>query len=510
MYILTADQHRSLDQATITKEGISSEELMERAATAFTYAFSRSYPSRKQTIVIIAGSGNNGGDGLVAARVLTQMGYDVEFYLPEIGTPSQDNQLNQVKARNVGLELHPLREGSSFPQFPEGAILVDALFGTGLSRPITGYWAELICYLNKCPLRRVAIDLPSGLMADAPSPEPVFQADRTFTLGYPKLCLFSPTNTAYLGDWTLIPFRLAHNAVEKIVGEHARTTPQLNTQEELAPLLHRRKANDHKGTFGHVLLYGGKFGSMGAAVITGRAILRTGAGMLTCHVPRSGYEIMQISFPEAMCEVDAHRYHATEVGGLERYTTLAIGPGLGTEALTEKALRKLLTNYDRPVVLDADGLNLISRHPDLLKSIPENSILTPHPKEFARLFGHTENDFDRWELQREMARKYRVVLLLKTGYTSIATPDGQFFFNPTGNPGMGTAGMGDALTGVLAGLLAQGYPPEVAARLGVYLHGLAGDLAAKSLGQESLLAEDLVSHLGKAFGYLRSVDSATA
>jgi hydroxyethylthiazole kinase-like uncharacterized protein yjeF len=509
MYILTANQHRSLDQATMRQEGISSGELMERAATAFAYAFSRSFPSRKPTIVMLVGPGNNGGDGLVAGRVLTQMGYDVEIYLAEISKPSQDNQINRIKAKNIGLDLHPLKEGDSFPQFPDGAILVDGLFGTGLSRPIAGYWADFISYLNRCPQTRVAIDLPSGLMADGPSPEPIFRADQTFTLGYPKLCLYAPENTKYLGNWTRVPFQLAQKAVETIVGDDAQQTPRQLTLEEVGPLLRSRSANDHKGTFGHVLLYAGSFGSMGAAVITGRAILRTGAGLLTCHVPRSGYEIMQISFPEAMCEVDAHRYHATEVGPLHRYNTIAIGPGLGTEALTEAALCALLKNFHHPVIIDADGLNLIARNPSLLNCIPENSILTPHPKEFERLFGKTPDNFARWELQRKMAQKHRIILLLKTGYTSIALPDGRLLFNPTGNPGMGTAGMGDALTGVLAGLLAQGYPPEATAKLGVYLHGLAGDLAANTLGEESLLAEDLVNYLGRAFRHIRSTTTTT-
>ncbi|MTB53090.1 NAD(P)H-hydrate dehydratase [Lewinella sp. W8] len=509
MYILTAQQHRSLDQATISRHGISSEDLMERAATAFTEAFIQSLSGRQPTIIIVAGSGNNGGDGLVAARLLHQRGYTVKIYLAEISAPSQDNLANQEKATRAGLILHPIEENGPLPNFPKDAILVDALFGTGLSRPITGYWAELIHHLNQLPLRRVAIDLPSGLMADGPSQEPIFRAHHTFTLGYPKLCLYAPANTDYLGDWSRVSFQLADDAVPEIVGEANQPTPRQSTAAELAPLLRPRRANDHKGTFGHVLLYAGSFGSMGAAVLTGRAILRTGAGLLTCHVPRSGYEIMQISFPEAMCEVDAHRYHATEVGPLDRYTTLAIGPGLGTEALTEAAFGKLLTRYDRPIVVDADGLNLLARNPSLMEHLPANSILTPHPKEFERLFGQTDDDFARWELQREMARTHQVILLLKTGYTSIALPDGRLYFNPTGNPGMGTAGMGDALTGVLAGLLAQGYSPEQAALLGVYLHGLAGDLAASELGQESLLAEDLINYLGQAFRGLRSADPTT-
>ncbi|MEO0734210.1 MAG: NAD(P)H-hydrate dehydratase [Bacteroidota bacterium] len=278
--------------------------------------------------------------------------------------------------------------------------------------------------------------------------------------------------------------------------------------EVLQRHLKPRGANDHKGTFGHALLLAGAFGSMGAAIIAGRAILRSGAGKLTCHVPRSGYEIMQIGFPEAMCSIDPHRYRTTEVGDLDGYQVIAAGPGLGTEAMTAAALADVLERTDQPMVLDADALNIIAEQPDLLDLVPRHSILTPHPKEFSRLFGQADHDFARWQVQRKLAREKGIYIVLKTGYTAIATPAGDLYLNPTGNPGMATAGTGDALTGVITGLLAQGYVPEVAATLGVYLHGLAGDLAADELGQEFLLAEDVVQHLGKAFAHLRATGSS--
>ncbi|MEL7159348.1 MAG: NAD(P)H-hydrate dehydratase, partial [Bacteroidota bacterium] len=268
--------------------------------------------------------------------------------------------------------------------------------------------------------------------------------------------------------------------------------------------LRRRGANDHKGTYGHAFLLAGAFGSMGAAIIAGQAILRSGAGKLTCHVPRSGYEIMQIGFPEAMCSVDPHRYRTTEVGDLSNYQVIAAGPGLGTEAMTAAALADVLRRTDRPMVLDADALNIIGERPELLDLVPRHSILTPHPKEFSRLCGAADNDFARWQVQRKLASERGIYVVLKTGYTAIATPAGDLYLNPTGNPGMATAGTGDALTGVITGLLAQGYLPEVATTLGVYLHGLAGDLAAAELGQEFLLAEDVVNYLGKAFAHLRA------
>ena len=334
--------------------------------------------------------------------------------------------------------------------------------------------------------------MPSGLRADEPSDGAIFKAHRTLSLGHPKLALFSPTNTAYLGEWELVEFPLA---------EPDPTEPktEMLTGRGIASLLKRRHANDHKGTFGSALLIAGAYEKMGAAVISARAVLRGGAGLVTVHVPRVGYEIMQISFPEAMCIVDDHRYHFTSAGDTDGFDTIGIGPGIGTKDMTARAVCELVGNYPKPMVIDADALNILSKHPDHLRDVPENSILTPHPKEFERLFGTTPDDFTRWEVQRKQARELRCVVLLKTGYTSIATPDGDLYFNTTGNPGMGTGGTGDALTGLLTGLLAQGYSSAVAARVGVHLHGLAGDLAAEQLEQESLLAEDVVSHFGKAF-----------
>ncbi|MEM9528368.1 MAG: NAD(P)H-hydrate dehydratase, partial [Bacteroidota bacterium] len=332
----------------------------------------------------------------------------------------------------------------------------------------------------------------------------VLRAERTISLGLPKMALFAPANTLALGEWEVAPFRMEpSDLVDNYLTEPNALEAYLIEPKPLAKLIKKRNANDHKGSFGHALLLAGSFGKMGAAVIAGRAVLRAGAGLITCHVPRSGYEIMQISFPEAMCTVDAHRYRMTEVGDLAAYRTIGAGPGLGTEAMTAAALRDVLTRYDQPMVLDADVLNIISQEPNLLELVPKNSILTPHPKEFERLCGTTEDDFARWRVQVKFAKSQGVYLVLKTGYSAVATPTGLLYLNPTGNPGMGTAGAGDALTGILTGLLAQGYAPEAAATVGVYLHGLAGDLAAEDLGQEFLLAEDIVSYLGKGFQVLK-------
>ncbi|WP_420460666.1 NAD(P)H-hydrate dehydratase [Neolewinella sp.] len=502
MEVLTAEQHRALDAATLAEQGITSLQLMERAATAWATAFMVHFPRKDREIVVVAGPGNNGGDGLVIARLLRFEAYSVRIVYVDLAPASPDNLANQRRAKDVGVPLRSWIPGDPLPQLPPDSLLVDALFGTGLSRPLTGKVAELIEQLNSDEsLTRVAVDLPSGLYTDAPAEGAVLKAHRTLSLGYPKLALFAPADAEYLGKWELVNFSLSANYVPGAQVQH-----YMLRAAEVARLLRLRSSSDHKGTFGHALLVAGAYGKMGAAVICARSVLRGGAGLVTTHIPRSGYQIMQISFPEAMCSVDIHKYHFTSVEVSDRYATVGVGPGLGQDEATAKGLAKLLADYRQPMVIDADALNLIAAH-NWLDRIPQGSILTPHPREFERLFGQTSDDFARWEVQRQRAVSLGLVILCKTNHTSIATPDGKVYFNTSGNPGMGTGGTGDALTGLLAGLLAQGYDPGTAARLGVYLHGLAGDLAAEELEQESLLAEDLVSHLGPAFRHLHRLRS---
>jgi NAD(P)H-hydrate epimerase len=499
MRILSANQHRALDKATMIAEKISSLQLMERAATAFTRALvgipGITDTSGRAKIIIFCGTGNNGGDGLVTARLLHGRGIKVRVIQPMIGTRSGDNATNYKRLKSLGLSILDLNEGDPLPTIPAGSVIIDALFGTGLSRPVEGYWAKLIEHLNEANAQRFAIDLPSGLPTEGPPTGAVIRADRTLSLGYPKLALFSPHNTRYLGEWELVDFGLNDVFVAKeLDGKY-----HLTTSAEVKKLLKVRHRNDHKGTFGHALLVAGSYGTVGAAVIAARAIMRAGAGKLTCHLPGCGYQIMQTAFPEAMCRADKAERCITKVQAPAEYETVGVGPGLGQDPRTAKMLENLLRQCERPLVIDADALNLLAEHPDWWDLVPRGSILTPHPKEFERLFGKTEDDFARWRVQAEVAESRGIVLLLKTGYTSVATPGGELYFNDTGNPGMGTAGTGDALTGVLTGLLARGYDPVDAARLGVWLHGRAGDLAVRKTGMESLVAGDLVDHLGEAF-----------
>lgn len=500
MKIATAEQIRALDQATIERESITSLELMERAAGACYYhLLGDLYQDNATNVALFCGPGNNGGDGWVLARLIHTSNFPVTVYDCQIGKRSPDNEANFLRFQKEHPELVvTINEGDKLPEL-KYSIIIDALFGSGLNRPLTGYWATLIEHINQANAKRYAVDIPSGMFADQYSDGAIINADFTYSFELPKLAFFAPSYAPFLGEVSVISIGLDQDFIEAMPVKQSQLMAA-----DLKASLHHRHSFDHKGTFGHALIIAGSYGKIGAATLSARAALRAGAGLVTVHLPKCGYEIMQIGFPEAMCQIDRHRYIFTQApDDLTPYQTIGIGPGLGQDTTTAAALHELLQRYDRPLVIDADALNILGKNPTWLKLLPPHSILTPHPKEFERLFGKTENDFQRWELQLAKARELNVIIVLKTAKTSIATPDGYLYFNSTGNPGMGTAGTGDVLTGIITGLLAQSYPPLLAAQLGVFLHGLAGDIAAERTEQESLLASDVIECLGAGFKELR-------
>ena len=501
MKILSAEQIRQLDAYTINNEPISSIDLMERASQTFVQWFTERFPDEDQPILIFCGIGNNGGDGLAVARLLFHRFYEAEVYRCQISTSvSEDFQTNLDRLPpHRSVPVHVIEKDDSFPEIPENAIIIDAIFGSGLNRQVKGYWAKLLAYLNGHSNLKVAIDIPSGVFADRHSGEVTFQADYTFSFELPKLAFLVPENQDSVGDWTVGSIGLHKAFIKKVA------TPYHYLDKTLASkMLRLRKRYDHKGTFGHALLIMGGYGKVGAAVLAARACLRSGVGLVSIHAPKCAYEILQISVPEAMISVDRHQFYLSEIPNLTPYRAIGVGCGLDQKKTSREALTALLEKTSSPLVLDADALNIIASTPYLFEKIPKGSILTPHPKEFERLFGKTANDFDRNDLQREKAQELGVVLVLKGANTCIADPEGHCYFNSTGNPGMATGGSGDVLTGIITGLLAQGYIPREAALLGVYLHGLAGDLAAGQLQHESLIASDIVEQLGRAFQKLHS------
>ena len=504
MKILSAAQTRALDQATILEQGISSTELMERAAGAFAeWFFGQFDQAEASEILVLCGPGNNGGDGLSTARILHQAGYAVRVALLPAGKYSPDWQRNRQRLPAAV----PVADFSAtqLPAIPTGAVVIDALFGSGLSRPLTGLAAAVVAHLNTARAHVIAIDLPSGLFADQPQPNgdgPVVKATRTVGFGAPKLAFLLPQNAAFMGEWHVEDIGLS----EQFIAE-AATPWHYTDAAAVAGALPARPKFSHKGTFGHALLLAGSRGKMGAAVLAAGACLRGGVGLLTASIPGSGYDILQISQPEAMCLPDPQPDFISELPDLQPYQAVGMGPGLGQHAASLAVLRQLLAAaapsptrpHPLPLVLDADVLNLLGQHRELLPLLPKNTVLTPHPKEFERLTEPARDDYHRLELLRDFAQAHRCLVVLKGAYTCLATPTGELHFNSTGNPGMATGGSGDVLTGLLLALRAHaGLPAFEAVRLGMYAHGRAGDLAAAETGHAGLVAGDIVRHIGPA------------
>lgn len=492
--ILPASKIKALDAYTIEKGSIASIDLMERACRAFVNWYVAHF-NEHQIVGIICGTGNNGGDGLGVARMLQEMGYVLKVWVIRGSAPvSGDFTTNLDRAHKSKIEIIEI-EGTGENLFlTDRNVLIDALFGSGLSRPVAGVYEQVIGAVNKIDAVKVAIDIPSGLMADSPSDGISIRADFTVSFQLPKLCFFLPQYHSIVGDWTLVDIGLNKDFIKESPSSYFYIT-----QKDPRKLIRRRTKFEHKGDFGHALIVAGSFGKMGAAILASRAALRAGLGLLSVHVPREGYSILQTSVPEAMATVDAHSAFFTEVPETSKYSTIGIGPGLGNDEKTVKAFATLLKGFKKPMVIDADGLNILAENRELFDVVPGGSILTPHPKEFERLVGKWSNDFERLEKQKQLASRLKSVVVLKGAYTSIASPDGNVCFNSTGNPGMATGGTGDVLTGILTGLMAQQYDAFDAAKLGVYLHGLAGDLAVPELGMNSLIASDLIHFLPSAF-----------
>lgn len=502
--IISAQQTRELDKYTIINEPIASIDLMERAALAcskwFMTKFNRSFP-----VYIFAGTGNNGGDAIAIARILHKYGYVVHLYVI-FGKFSVDNEINQQRFKLCcNAQLEYIYSTNEFPNFEPKAIIVDGIFGSGLSKPISGLYSDLIDLLNKADAIRVAIDIPSGLM-DTDNPflqnsdqilrNMCFMAHFTLAIETPFLSMLLPENFMFTGYWTALSIQLDQIFLQQL------ETPYFLLQEtDIASKLKIRKKFDHKGTFGHLFLAAGRKGSLGAALLAAKAALKAGAGLVTAHVPSNAMTVFQTALPEAMIHLDLNDDIITDFSANINYTAVAIGPGIGLHIKTKMALVSFLQQNDKPLVIDADGLNLLAEIPEFFALLSENTILTPHPKEFDRLFGQHSNTMGRIKTQQEISKKLSIIIVLKGAHTSISDSFGNVFFNVTGNPSMAKGGSGDVLTGIIGAFLAKSYPALDSARLAVYLHGLAGDFALKKHSSESVLASDIIHGISAAFRY---------
>ena len=497
MEILSAAQLRAWDNYTIKHEPVASIDLMERAAVkCVDWILKKDWQDNH--FRVFSGKGNNGGDGLAIGRMLLNSGFNVTFYILEFGKPgSNDFQANLQRLHEIAnTDIHFLQSKAIFPSIQKDDIVVDALFGSGLNKSLTGLAEELVLHINASEATVVSIDMPSGLFIEQSSlGNAVIKANYTLTFQSYKQGLLVQENADFIGDVTLLDIHLHPAYLQQV-----SFADQLLDEKEIRKIFRPRKQFSHKGTFGHALIAGGSYGKVGAVVLATKSCMATGAGLTTSLVPKCGYVVLQSTAPEAMTLVDEEEQFLSSLpADIDRFNAIGIGPGMGTKPETQKLLSFVIRRYQKPMVIDADGLNCLAQNEELLSQLPSNSILTPHPKEFDRLFGDHKNDFERIAKAKAKAKELRAVIVLKSHHTLIATPNGDAFFNSTGNAGMAKGGSGDVLTGILTSLLAQAYEPSDAAKLGVYIHGWAGDIAAKLHSAEAMLPSHLIACLENVF-----------
>ena len=502
MKIFTSAQIHELDKYTIEHEPISSIDLMERAAEAIARSIADEWGAATP-VVVFAGPGNNGGDALAVARLLSGRGYSVSAFLfNTTGRLSADCATNKERLAALGgVQFVEVTQEFDPPQLEAGTLVVDGLFGSGLNKPLAGGFASLVKYINASPATVVSIDVPSGLMGEDNTYNVranTIRADLTLTLQQPKLSFLFAENQQYVGRFKTLDIGIS---AEGIASSDARY--RIVEEAEVRSLVKGRDDFAHKGSMGSALLVAGSCGMAGASVLAARACLRSGVGKVTVHTPRCNNLAVQVAVPEAVVQLDPEEAFFSEAVDTERFTALAIGPGLGLEEATAIALIAQLRSTQCPIVADADALNILANHRAWLQQLPRGIVMTPHPKEFDRMAGHCADSYERLVKASDMAARLGAYIIIKGHYSALCLPDGHVAFNPTGNAGMATAGSGDVLTGVIAALLARGYSQADACVAGMYIHGLAGDLAAADLGRESLVAGDIVRYLPQAFRKLQ-------
>ncbi len=500
MKIFTSTQIHELDKYTIEHEPVSSLQLMERAARAITRSIEAEW-SNRTPVIVFAGPGNNGGDALAVARMLSEDNYGVTVYLFNIHNKLSADCAANKKRLQDGKKVKQFTEitvNFDPPTLSEDTLVIDGLFGSGLNKPLAGGFASLVKYLNSSQATIVSIDIPSGLMCEDNTyniSSNILHAHLTLTLQQKKLAMLLADCQKYLGRVKVLDIRLSPEYIRQTDCRY-----RILEEDDIRPLLKQRDDFAHKGSMGHALLIAGSYGMSGAAILAARACLRSGVGKLTVNTPKRNYDIMQTSVPEAVLQMDVEETVFSRPVDTDPYTAMGIGPGLGTGENTAIALIAQIRRNTCPMVLDADAINILGAHRAWMQQMPEGIILTPHPKEFDRLTGYASGcDYERLSKACELAEHLQAYIILKGHYSALCLPNGNVEFNSTGNSGMATAGSGDVLTGIITALLARGYDKADACRTGMYLHGLSGDLAAKELGKESLIASDIIDYLPKAF-----------
>jgi NAD(P)H-hydrate epimerase len=498
MIILSAEQTRLADTYTIENEPIASIDLMERASTSFVETFYQNHDP-KDKIAVVCGTGNNGGDGLAISRILIDKGYNVQSFIVQVQAGGSDDfkinftRLEELSATTI------ISDTKEIPVFKEYKTIIDALFGSGLTRAVTGLHAEVINAINATVSTEViSVDIASGLFVDKPNETDdqgaIVNANSTISFQLPKLSFFIPENYQHVGHWQVVDIGLTQDFINQQESDYSTIEPA-----NIENLLPKRSKFAHKGSFGHGQIFSGSYGKMGAATLAAEAFMRTGAGLLTVTVPTSGVNIMQTSVPEAMVLEQPGEKYINAFNVSPKADTFGIGPGLGQDMSTASAFGEFLRDNSKPLVLDADALNILSEHREMLSLLPEDTIITPHIKEFDRLAGTSDNNWQRLEKAREFCQQWQLITVLKGAHTAVINKDGKVMFNTTGNPGMATGGSGDVLLGIITSLRAQGLTGINSATAGTYIHGRAGDIVAGSKSMTSLLARDIIEALGDVF-----------
>ncbi|MDE5941573.1 MAG: NAD(P)H-hydrate dehydratase [Muribaculaceae bacterium] len=499
MKLFTTEEIRAIERYTIENDGVSALELTERVAEGVANEVASRWRASKPTIVF-AGPGNNGADALATSRLLSERGFHPEVYLFNIGgdklsadcMAQRDRLLREVPE----IAFHEVQSSFNMPKISQSHLIIDGLFGSGLCEELKGGFKSLVQYINEVNATVVSIDLPSGLFGDW-NPQIVnrntIHATLTLAIQFPRISFFISDNAELIGEWKLIDIGLsgaaiAGSAVNFCLVESRDVQHRLRQRNEFAS----------KADFGSAVLYAGSYGMMGAAILAARGCLRGGVGKLTVNSPKCGYAVMQTAVPEALYRHNRGELNIVDIHPERSFNAIAIGPGIGTNELTVKALGDFLAATNQPVILDADALNCIALKPSVLNSIPVLSVITPHAGEFDRLFGPQPSAEARLRKAIEMAKYYNILIVLKGRYTAIVRPDGKVYFNSSGCPAMATPGSGDVLTGLLLAMLAQGYPAELASLVAVYIHGVAGEMAAAEHGEYGVTATDIAENIGRA------------
>lgn len=499
MKLFTNEDIRAIERATITAEGISAITLVDRVAEAVATEIASHWRPSKRTI-LFAGPGSNGADALAVAMQLIERGFNPAVYLFNIGGNSIKDDCRHLRdkfrANYPQADFHEIINTFNTPDIGTADLVVDGLFGSGLREPLTGGFMALVRYINESGATVVSIDLPSGMFSEwnnRAQTRNIIHAHLTLAVQFPRIAFFFADNAELVGRWKVLDIGLSREATE-----NRKSNFHLIEEAEIRSLLKPRPAFCSKADFGSACMVAGRFGMVGAAVLSATAALRAGAGKVTLFAPQCAYQIAQTAIPEAMFESDDDKLMLSDIRLERKYTAIGIGPGIGTGESTINALERFLKTASKPLVIDADALNCIAQRPSMLNHLPMLSVLTPHAGEFDRLFGEHTSDEARLVKALEVSRYHNILILLKGRYSALVRPDGKVYFNSSGTPALATPGSGDVLTGIITAFMAQGYKPEVSAIIAAYVHGVAGEIATTAHGDYGVLASDIAANTGKA------------